>query len=440
MNEMVIKRHSFDLAKNRLKEFSERPEAELEIDRVETDGGFLGLGDHKVTGCELNRRLETIQGHFIAVNTTNNKVIKEFREIYNALDALDRDYIASIVANVKAIEKTSNDVRVQQGTLKQHHEKLASQQSKLDAHQVEIEKNVANISKVVAALKVFKEKLESYKHLSDIDKIWNDCQKWHQEISTLSGNISDAITKSNSANAKAISDVKVLLKDTDDKAGKLAESLNEQVCRIDDIRTFIDELKNTAHLKDIDNMWDTLSNALDSLNELTSEIETVKKDIALQKQDIAKALAFVDLVSQYEHLQDVDIVWDKVESNEKKLEALAEQSERISTAIAETQSEVRALEAHKQKIESIVHLRDIDDTWASAEKHTIQIEELQTQDNEIKKLIQQNRDFSDQALKAEKEANDSAIQQLNKKIQYAYWIAGGSMALTIVELLLLLLR
>lgn len=46
--------------------------------------------------------------------------------IYNALDALDRDYIASIIANVKAIEKTSNDVRVQQGTLKQHHEKLAN--------------------------------------------------------------------------------------------------------------------------------------------------------------------------------------------------------------------------------------------------------------------------------------------------------------------------
>ena len=106
-------------------------------------------------------------------------------------------------------------------------------------------------------------------------------------------------------------------------------------------------------------------------------------------------------------------------------------------AIAETQSDVRALEAHKQEIESIVHLRDIDDTWASAEKHAIQIEELQTQDDEIKKLIQQNRDFSDQALKTEKEANDSAIQQLNKKIQYAYWIAGGSMALAIVELLLL---
>ena len=279
MDEMVIKRHSFDLAKKRLKDFSESAEAELEIDKVETDGGFLGLGDHKVTGYELNRRLETIQGNFIAVNTTNNKIIKEFREIYNALDVLDKDYITSIVANVKAIEKTSNDVRVQQGTLQQHHEKLASQQSKLDAHQVEIEKNVANISKVIAALKLFKEKLESYKHLSDIDKIWNNCQKWHQEVSVLSGHISDAIAKSNSANTKAINDVKALLKDTDDMAGKLAESLSEQICRIDEVSAFISELQEMAHLKDIDGMWDTLENALSSLKELTSELETVKKDI-----------------------------------------------------------------------------------------------------------------------------------------------------------------
>lgn len=107
MNEIAVKRHSFDVAKNRLKEFSEKTEAELEIDKVRTDGGFLGLGDHKVTGYELNRRLETIQEHFIAVNTTNNKVIKAFREVYNVLDVLDKDYITSIIANVKAIEKTS---------------------------------------------------------------------------------------------------------------------------------------------------------------------------------------------------------------------------------------------------------------------------------------------------------------------------------------------
>ncbi len=105
MNEIEIKRHNFDLAKNRLKEFSETTEAELGIDKVRTDGGLFGLGDHKVTGYELNDRLETIQENFISVNRTNNKVIKEFREVYNALDVFDKEYITYIVANVKTIEK-----------------------------------------------------------------------------------------------------------------------------------------------------------------------------------------------------------------------------------------------------------------------------------------------------------------------------------------------
>ncbi|HFR3775722.1 TPA: hypothetical protein ACHVGQ_001987 [Streptococcus suis] len=172
MNEIEIKRHSFDLAKNRLKEFSENTEAELEIEKVRTSGDFFGLGDHLVTGYELNRRLEMIQKHFITVNTTSNMVIKEFREVYNALDVLDKDYITSIVANVKAIEKTSNDVRVQQGVLKQHNEKLTNQQNKLDTHQMELEKSVENISKIISVLKVFKEKLENYEHLTDIDTLW----------------------------------------------------------------------------------------------------------------------------------------------------------------------------------------------------------------------------------------------------------------------------
>lgn len=156
MDEIAIKKHSFDMAKNRLKEFSEKTDAELAIDKVQTEGDFLGIGDHRVTGYELNRRLEIIQKHFIDVNTTSNKVIKEFREVYNALDALDKEYITAIVANVEAIKKTSDDVRMQQGTLKQHNEKLSDHQNKLDVHQLEIEKNVANISKIVTTLKVFK--------------------------------------------------------------------------------------------------------------------------------------------------------------------------------------------------------------------------------------------------------------------------------------------
>ena len=438
MNDLEIKRHSFELAKNRLKEFSEKTEAELAIDKVATDGGFLGLGDHKVTGYELNRRLETIQGHFIAVNTTNNKVIKEFREVYNALDVLDKDYITSIVANVKAIEKTSNDVRRQQDTLKQHNEKLANQQSKLDAHQTEIEKNVANISKIVTALKVFKEKLESYNHLTDIDKIWNDCQKWHNEISSLSSSLSEAVS-TGEENASAIVAVKQSLEDTDSKVAQLSKSLGEQINCIENIMSLVNELKAIIHLKDIDEMWDSLKSAHTSLKKLFDELDVTKQAVEKQQQDIEKLLAFVETVSKYEHLKDVDTMWDKVVDNGEKLDALTEQGKNTCETVKENQGAIAELNDYKHELSSIVHLKDVDNLWDSTEKHSSQIEELQIHAEESRNLIQHNKEIVDQSLAAEKEKTDSVLQQLNKKIQYVYWIAGGSMALALVELLVILL-
>lgn len=182
-SELAIKKHSFDLAKERLKEFSENDAAEIKLRHVQTDGVLFA---HKVTGEEFNDRLETIQDNFIAVNETNQKVIKEFREVYNALDVLDKDYITSIVANVKAIEKTSNDVKKQQKALERHNKEIIEQQSKLDVHQAEIEKNVENISKIVDVLNSFREELKSYEHLADIDKIWNDCNAIQDKISAMS--------------------------------------------------------------------------------------------------------------------------------------------------------------------------------------------------------------------------------------------------------------
>ena len=211
MNEIEIKKHNFELAKNRLKEFSERKEAELAIDKVETDGGFLWLGDHKVTGYEFNNRMETVQNYLVDICSTNNKTIKEFREIYNALDALDKDYINCIVASVKAIEKTSNDVKIQQGVLSQHNSKLQEQQNKLDVHQGEIDKIVENIKKNVSALKLFKEKLDDFKHLTDIDKIWSDCKAIRNEIQVVSDSITKLSQKTNSEISAVNSQNKVMI-------------------------------------------------------------------------------------------------------------------------------------------------------------------------------------------------------------------------------------
>lgn len=398
MNEIAIKRHSFDLAKNRLKEFSEKTEAELEIGKVRTDGGFFGLGDHKVTGYELNRRLETIQEHFIAVNTTNNKVIKEFREVYNALDVLDKDYITSIVANVKAIEKTSNDVRVQQGTLKQHNEKLAKQQSKLDAHQAEIEKNVANISKIVAALKVFKEKLEGYKHLTDIDKIWNDCKSIQNEIRV----VSDSVTK---FSKKITEDIDNMWDDLD-ICKKNIEIINA------DIQTQQNELNNLAT---------TSNNHTDSIDALSKKMAAAEEYAVDSRNLITKLETFREEVCALNYLMEVDEIWKQTGEHQTRINRV-EQECRTNT----------------DKLSVISHLDDVDGMWNNVEEHTSKLIKCEKREAELADAIQKNKEEVNENIAEAVRTANVAIETLTKKVKYAYWIAGGTAGLAIIELILLL--
>lgn len=84
-----------------------------------------------------------------SVNATQIKLIKEFGQVYSALEALDKDYIQAILISIKATEKTSEGIQETQG---------------------QIGKIVENQRKTLEELKKFKQKLDGYAHLGDIDK------------------------------------------------------------------------------------------------------------------------------------------------------------------------------------------------------------------------------------------------------------------------------
>ena len=129
MDELVIQYHDFENAKNSIKKFSEQTTTDLDIKRVKnskdkseifTDiicGRGLGT-EHKVTGEELNELTSQIQTHLHSINNTQIKLIKEFGQVYSALEALDKDYIQAIVVSVKATEETSQSIQDTQGQIK----------------------------------------------------------------------------------------------------------------------------------------------------------------------------------------------------------------------------------------------------------------------------------------------------------------------------------
>lgn len=156
--ELVIKTHNFEDAKRRLKEVSEKKIEGFKINIVGTKDKFLFLeGDHKVTGDEFNSRIIAINQHLTNLHTKTYENNKEFGEVYNALEALDKDYIAVILTSINAIEEVSKHMREEIDTIK------------------EVQK------KTLENFQKFKQELKM-----DIDEISNESQMRHKEVSSLS--------------------------------------------------------------------------------------------------------------------------------------------------------------------------------------------------------------------------------------------------------------
>ena len=102
MNNLVIKTHDFEEAKNKIKLFAETEINTLQVRTLEEKGWLF---NKNVTASEHNEAMKDIQKFAIDNNARDLKTIKEFANVYNALEALDKDYIQGIIAGVKAAEK-----------------------------------------------------------------------------------------------------------------------------------------------------------------------------------------------------------------------------------------------------------------------------------------------------------------------------------------------
>ena len=163
-DELVIQSHIFDENKRKIKEFSEQAINDLELSRVETSGGLFGWFDHNVTGDELNQLTSQIEEYFIHFNDMHIGIVKEFGAVYAAFEALDKDYIKDILVAVKFAQKANERARNAQKDIKKT-----------------IETQYQTISMLIA----FKEQIDSYRHLQDIDDLWARYESLEREFESL---------------------------------------------------------------------------------------------------------------------------------------------------------------------------------------------------------------------------------------------------------------
>lgn len=230
-----IQKADFEKQKKELKAFAEQPATSTELDMFSTDGqwsdfwsgGLAGvLSGHKVTGEEINSLVVKLQSCFAEINELVRKIIKEFGQVYETFETLDKGYIQGILIGVKSAEKASQEAK--------------------DA-QKDINDTIKALQITINKLKEFKGEINRYAHLKDIDDIWCDIKRFEIELESISTEL-----KTQSAN------------------------FDKKISILEQVRT---QIEKTRHFNDIDAEWEFSHGLTKNIEATDNKVLTVEKNI-----------------------------------------------------------------------------------------------------------------------------------------------------------------
>ena len=355
--EHELKFTSFKNAKNELQSFSQRTMSDFGLDYVPTSGGLFGLGEHKVTGNELNNIVSQIQDYLITLQGVNTDVIKAVGQVYIALESLDGQYIPAILSAVKGAELASNQAQ-----------KAIDNARKA---QEEISEAVRNQKQMIKVLENHKDKLDKLKHLENVDEIWRSLQ---------------SLEKKSRDN----------LKDINKKLSSLEKSIKT-------LQRFADSILDYEHIEDVDEIWDRVCTAEESISKSRSDIEDIHAAMHGFEHAIENLQKSVNQINSYEHLPEIDEMWDNIETCKEDIDAMYEQQ------------------------------KEIDSSVTGLKQDSAELKEAVTK--EIEKRKEDVCALSD-ILEEEKSIHQTAIERLKRKLVIAYSVAGVAMGLGIIDLIL----
>ncbi len=207
---------NFDKAKTEIQALVNDSSKSVIIKKMEEKTGLFKAFDKKVTGAELNSTLVEIETVFRDMYDLHTKESKQFLAFSNMINALDDEYIKSILI---AIDKSAEANKNAEKAIKKA-EKAFKQYN--DA-QDQINQSFRETEKIVLVLKKFKERLDEIHHLDEVDELWEKANEQEKTLDDLCNNIS-SIHESIKENSMSIQELE---KDIEDKSSNLEEEISE---------------------------------------------------------------------------------------------------------------------------------------------------------------------------------------------------------------------
>ncbi len=324
----IIKKHNFELAKNRIKFLASQVPPSVSLDSFQTEGSFWGSWtSHNVTGSEVNDKLvKPLQEKLRKQNEHIKKLFDTADEVYKALDSLDKEYVSGIVGTAEAAALASDQALVASKKAEQaSNQALDASSQALDATkkatiaQNDIKNTIAALQQTVTILKTFKEKVS-------------------QELEALSS-IGERFTPIENK----ISDI--------EQTGK---TFKTSISLIDSLQKYRTLLESYQHLGAIDAIWSDVEGHKKELAsfhlQVDNFVEKTNQSTARINADIEALQKYRTLLESYQHLGDIDAIWSDVETLKKEYFDL---HQNLSSFIEATNSE-------QEKIKETIHQMEIE--------------------------------------------------------------------------------
>ena len=357
----------------------------------------------------INSKLSTFQAKILAIEH-DNKLVSEAAKLITELET-------SILCQVhiKDIDTIWNDVENHKGNLDGLH-------SQLDAFVEKVNQVTENINGDIAALQQYRSLLESYKHLGDIDTIWNEVENHKDNLDALHSQLDTVVEKVN----------------------QVTENINSDIAALQQYRSL---LESYEHLGDVDTIWNDVEGHKDDLTSLHSQIgafvEMADLTVKHINSDIKALQQHRSTLESYKHLGDIDAIWKDVEDHKDNLDGLHSQIDafvkKVNQVAEDINSDIAALQQYRSLLESYEHLGDIDAIWNDVEGHKKYLNNI---DTKLTDFISETHSVTTSIKEGINTIERMQIERniiVDKKIKIAYGIAGGAIAFSVIQLILQLL-
>lgn len=130
MTNLPTNYHNFEIQKENIRKFSNKILEPVELKAV--DEKFLWKFDHRVTGTEFNAAIEQIQEAFKKNYEISKDIVREFKDVYNTFESLDKDYIQGICASVATAKESAKQASEASNQANDSFEEARSAQERIE--------------------------------------------------------------------------------------------------------------------------------------------------------------------------------------------------------------------------------------------------------------------------------------------------------------------